>query len=91
MEAGRLALGLAPIVLFFALTSERWDAALAIATAWSGLTGLRVARRRLARAEPVPGERTRMGLLALGWTLLTALVGLRIAYLMTGFLLDHSG
>ncbi len=87
IEAGRLALGLAPVTLFFALTSDLWGLALVMSGAWAGALGLSEAQEQLRRCEQGSQTGRRMGALAMGWALLTALVGLRLGSLLTGNLL----
>ncbi|MFH1469972.1 MAG: hypothetical protein ABIO70_36645, partial [Pseudomonadota bacterium] len=81
--AGRLAGGLAPVVLFFALTSMRGSQALVLAMLWSGWAGLRAARRHLTRAEAEAGGQRAFASAALaeGWCLLAVLIGLRLGWL----------
>ncbi len=87
VRAGQLAAGLAPVVLFLALTSDIWRGALLIAMAGCAAAGLETARATLVavvrQAGPqIPLERLRMGALASGWMLLCGLVGLRMATLV---------
>jgi len=81
--AGSLAGGLAPVVLFFALTSMRGGQAMALGLAWSGWAGLRAARGALCRVEAAAGgERTvAVAALAEAWCTLCAALGLRLAWL----------
>jgi len=82
MEAGRLAGGLAAVVLFFALTSMMGTKLLFGALALAGWLGLSAARRRLRQVEHAAGGgRGAFGLLLWAWTLLTALVGARLTWM----------
>lgn len=79
--AGRLAAGLAPLVLFFALTSLRGTELLALSLGGSAWVGLAAARRALHAAEAeAGGSPSRMALLGLGWSALCGSIGLRLAW-----------
>ncbi len=82
MESGRLAGGLASVVLFFALTSLLGTELLFYGLALAGWLGLAAARRRLREVEHAAGGNPRsLGLLLTGWTLLTTLIGARLAWM----------
>jgi hypothetical protein len=75
---GRVAAGLAPACLFFAATTQLWPFLLAIGLAVPGLTTAVVAVASLRRAEGTPSSR--FAVLLAGWTVLTTLIALRIAF-----------
>lgn len=82
MESGRLAGGLASVVLFFALTSLMGTELLFYGLALAGWLGLGAARRRLRDMEHAAGGRPRaLGGLLWGWTLLTTLIGARLTWM----------
>jgi len=87
MEAGRLAGGLASVVLFFALTSMLGTELLFYGLALAGWLGLNAARRRLRQVEHAAGGNPRgaAGLLW-GWTLLTTLIGARLTWMAVHWL-----
>lgn len=99
-EAGRLALGLAPIVLFLSLGSMPWGVVLGVSLCWAILRGLRATVGALRRAEelasvlpveaPDPQKMARpaSGITPLGlaWWLLVALMSLRLAILLVPYL-----
>jgi hypothetical protein len=82
MESGRLAGGLASVVLFFALTSLMGTELMFYGLALAGWLGLGAARRRLRQVEYAAGGAPRrlQGLLWT-WTLLTTLIGARLGWM----------
>lgn len=92
MEAGRVAGGLASVVLFFALTSLLGTKLLLLSLALAGWLGLAAARRRLGEVEHAAGGVAR-GLRGLlwTWTLLTTLIGARLAWMALLWLREISG
>jgi hypothetical protein len=91
MEAGRLAGGLASVVLFFALTSMLGTELLFYALALAGWLGLGAARRRLRQVEHAAGGRPqRLGALLWAWTLLTTLIGARLTWMAIHWLREIS-
>jgi hypothetical protein len=82
MESGRLAGGLASVVLFFALTSLMGTELLFYGLALAGWLGLAAARRRLREVEHAAGGNPRsLGGLLAAWTLLTTLIGARLTWM----------
>ena len=88
VAAGRVALGLVPVVLFFAATSTLWPLALGAAVAVPGiamacvaLVGLRDAENAALVMPP------RFALLLVGWAGLALLIALRIAISMAELVL----
>lgn len=89
-RAGGLALGLAPTMLFFGATTTLWAVVLSAILAMTGLFGFVWTARRLDDVErtagPVDWTRVaRMQMLIAGWTGLCALVALRLAWNVAGF------
>lgn len=83
VAAGRIALGLVPVVLFFAATSTLWPIALAAAVAVPGIAMACVAIMGLRDAETAALLMPpRFALLLIGWASLALLVALRIAVSM---------
>lgn len=88
-HTGRVALGLAPTMLFFSATSGLWlPIWLLLLGAVSGF-GLLDAVSRLTRAEPDEGPlpALRHGSLVLAWMGLSALIAARLAFDVFGFVL----
>ncbi len=87
MEAGRLAGGLASVVLFFALTSMMGTELMIYGLALAGWLGLNAARRRLRDVEHAAGGNVaRFGTLLWSWTLLTTLIGARLTWIAVHWL-----
>lgn len=88
VAAGRVALGLVPVVLFFAATSTLWPIALAAAVAVPGIAMACVAIVDLRDAESseivMP---PRFALLLVGWAGLALLIALRITVSMAELVL----
>jgi hypothetical protein len=76
VRAGRTALGFAPVLAFFALTTGLWVAAAAGVGLAVGAVGFAWSGAALRRSEP---PSVRMDGLVVAWTLLAALVVLRLA------------
>jgi len=92
MEAGRLAGGLASVVLFFALTSLMGTELLFYGLALAGWLGLAAARRRLRDVEHAAGGNPRgLNGLLWCWTLLTTLIGARLTWMAIHWLREISG
>jgi hypothetical protein len=89
-RAGRLAMGLAPVVLFFAVTTPRWEAALLLAGLWVAGSLVRSLPANLVAAErgaaPEHPASASTLLVAWGWTALLVLVLLRVSWLAATFL-----
>ena len=81
-EGGHLAAGLAPFVLFFALTTERWGLVLCITAAGAILRGLGAGARALRSVD----DTAAMAWLARGWAILTGVLALRVAFLFSDWL-----
>ncbi len=82
MEAGRVAGGLASVVLFFSLTSLMGTELLFVSLGLAGLLGLSAARRRLRQAEQAVAKSPRgIGVLLWGWSVLTLLIGARLTWM----------
>ncbi len=83
VAGGRIALGLVPVVLFFAATSTLWPLALAAAVTIPGLAMACVAMVGLRDAETsalvMP---PRFAMLLVGWAMLSLAIALRIAVSM---------
>ncbi len=84
---GRLALGLVPMVALYSATTRLGGVAMVLSMVALGLTGVELARRRLIRREAAAAAaagatsfagRTRMDLLAVGWSLLALLIAARM-------------
>ncbi len=92
MEAGRLAGGLAAVVLFFALTSLLGTELMFYSLALAGWLGLAAARRRLRDMEVAAGGQERaLGGLLWAWTLLTTLIGARLTWMAIHWLREMAG
>ncbi len=82
MESGRLAGGLASVVLFFAITSLMGTELMFYGLALAGWLGLGAARRRLRQVEHAAGGAPqRLQGLLWTWTLLTTLIGARLGWM----------
>ncbi|MCA9567064.1 MAG: hypothetical protein KC656_04440 [Myxococcales bacterium] len=85
VRSGGMALGLAPVFLYFSATSGLSPALMALALPAIGALGLAhaavglVASERDAAADHAVARLAKMRLLVSGWILLTVLVGARIA------------
>jgi len=83
-RSGHLALGLVPFQLFFSVTTQRGPAFLALLLGGIAGTGLLAAGRGLIDAEVATGTTGAQALharaLAVGWSVLTLLVGLRLGW-----------
>lgn len=83
VHGGRVALGLVPIALLFAVTSSLWPLVLALAVLVPGLTMTVVALVGLRAAETdAPVMSPRFALLLIGWAGLWLAIALRIAISM---------
>lgn len=88
-EAGRLALGLGPVVLFLSLGSMPWGVVLGVSLCWAILRGMRATVGALRQSEEVAdasGSVSGILTLALAWWLLAALLSLRLAVLLVPYL-----
>ncbi|TNE88784.1 MAG: hypothetical protein EP330_13415 [Deltaproteobacteria bacterium] len=91
VRAGRLAVGFAPLGLFFSTTTNLWALFLALALGGIGITilGRLVWELRLVEVEhPAPSPTSRgltMSLLTAGWAGLATLIALRLAWDVAGF------
>lgn len=89
-NAGVVALGLTPVMLFFSATTNHAGRGFMLAAALALLIGLTGARDALWQAElddaPAPSLRARW--LASGWATLTTLVTLRLAMDLQEFVLE---
>lgn len=91
VSVGRLALGLAPAVLFFSATSGKGVPLYLAASGILLVVGLRRAGRGLKAADAEDtdldtGElRARRGLLVTGWMVLTGLISLRVGFGLLDF------
>jgi hypothetical protein len=93
-RGGDVALGLVPLAVLFAATTDLGPAILCVALLGSGLLTLLLAMRRLSTLETRasgPDWRTagRMTMLVLGWGALFGLIGLRLAWNLAAFLLQN--
>lgn len=82
-SAGRVALGLTPVMLFFSATSGLAAPLVMLIACGLGAFGLVSTARALDAAEPVTSDllaRLRMRVLVAGWAGLTLLIALRIAW-----------
>ncbi|MBX7084133.1 MAG: hypothetical protein K1X88_33300 [Nannocystaceae bacterium] len=80
VAGGRVAAGLVPVALFFAIGSRLWWLALAGASFGVATVMAAVALHELRTAETTALVMpARFALLLLGWTVLVVLIGLRIA------------
>lgn len=91
VRTGTVALGLVPAVLFFSATSGLAPVLFGLAMFGMGLNGLFDAIRGMGQAEREAGAESgrtlrdaKMQLLAVGWAVLTGLIGLRIAFHLGG-------
>jgi hypothetical protein len=88
--AGRVALGLSPVMLFLAATSGWWSLAYPALALLGGTLGLGTAAAELMRAEPADGAaavltRGKSAALALGWGVLAAMIGVRLSVQVASF------
>jgi hypothetical protein len=89
VAAGRIALGLVPVVLFFAATSTLWPVALAAAVAVPGIAMACVAIMGLRDAETAALVMPpRFAFLLVGWSCLALLIALRISVSMAALVLE---
>lgn len=81
VAGGRVAMGVAPVGLFFAVTTSLWPLALLAGFALCGVVTAMVAVGSLSAVEAAVGSPpSRFRGLVLGWAGLTTLIALRIGY-----------
>lgn len=81
VAGGRVAMGVAPVGLFFAATTSQWPLVLLAGFALCGVVTAMVAVGSLRAVEAAAGSPSaRFGGLVLGWAGLTTLIALRIGF-----------
>ncbi len=81
VSGGRVAMGVAPVGLFFAATTSQWPLILMAGFALCGIVTATVAVRSLRAVEAVAGPvAPRFSALLYGWAGLTTLIALRIGF-----------
>ena len=81
VAGGRVALGVAPVALFFAATTSQWPLVLMAGFALCGVVTAAVAVRSLRAVEAAAGPLgPRFSALLYGWAGLTTLISLRIGF-----------
>jgi hypothetical protein len=88
IRVGQLAMGFSPAVLFFHITTHWGGFAHALVLGCAGMVGLMSAATSLYEAEKLAGTAFSAGnmvLIAGGWALLTAIIGLRLAASAAGW------